>query len=72
MNCDGHPLVLEIRDDGIGGASMETAGTGLAGMADRASALGGHLTIVSPQQGRTSVCAAIPLDAAPPSPPVVK
>ena len=66
MNCDGRALVLEIQDDGIGGASMETAGTGLKGMADRASGLGGRLTIVSPERGGTSVRAAIPLDAAPP------
>jgi PAS domain S-box-containing protein len=72
MNCDGRTLMLEIRDDGIGGASMETAGTGLKGMADRANALGGRLTIVSPQRGGTSVRAAIPVDAAPPSPHVNK
>jgi PAS domain S-box-containing protein len=72
MNCDGHALMLEIRDDGIGGASMEAAGTGLKGMADRASALGGRLTIVSPKRGGTCVRAVIPLDAAPPSSPVVK
>jgi signal transduction histidine kinase len=29
MHCDGRALVLEIRNDGIGGASMETAGSGL-------------------------------------------
>jgi PAS domain S-box-containing protein len=63
INCDGRALVLEIRDDGIGGASMKTAGTGLKGMADRASALDGRLTIGSPPGGGTSVRAAIPLDA---------
>jgi signal transduction histidine kinase len=72
INYDGRALTLEIRDDGIGGASMDTAGTGLKGMADRASGMGGRLTIVSPQRGGTSVRAAIPVDAAPPSSPVVK
>ena len=72
MNCDGRTLVLEIRDDGIGGASMAAAGFGLKGMADRANALGGRLTIVSPERGGTSVRAAIPVDAAPPSSPVVE
>jgi PAS domain S-box-containing protein len=72
MSCDERALMLEIRDDGIGGASMETAGTGLKGMADRANALGGRLTIVSPERGGTSVRAAIPVHAAPPSPPIVK
>jgi PAS domain S-box-containing protein len=65
MNCNGPVLTLEIRDDGIGGASMEKAGTGLKGMADRASALGGHLTIVSPEGGGTSVRATVPVNAAP-------
>ena len=72
MNCDGRTLMLEIRDDGIGGASMAAAGFGLRGMVDRASGLGGRLTIVSPERGGTSVRAAIPLDAAPPSSPVVE
>ena len=61
MKCDGRTLMVEIRDDGIGGASMETAGTGLKGMADRASALGGSLTIVSAQREGTSVRATIPV-----------
>ena len=61
MKCDGRTLMLEIRDDGIGGASMETAGTGLKGIADRASALGGSLTIVSAQREGTSVRATIPV-----------
>jgi PAS domain S-box-containing protein len=66
MKSDGGALMLEIRDDGIGGASMETAGNGLKGMADRAGALGGRFTIVSAERGGTSVRAVIPLDAAPP------
>jgi len=65
MNCDGQTLILEIQDDGIGGASLETGGSGLMGMADRATALGGRLTISSPDQGGTCVRAAIPVGAAP-------
>ena len=42
MNCDGETLCVEIQDDGIGGASLEPGGTGLKGMADRATALGGR------------------------------
>ena len=64
MHCDGRALVLEIRDDGIGGASLETDGSGLKGMADRAGALGGWITIDSPQRGGTCVCATIPVDTA--------
>jgi PAS domain S-box-containing protein len=65
MNCDGQTLFLEIRDDGIGGASLETGGTGLKGMADRATALGGRLTISSPARGGTCVGAAFPVAATP-------
>jgi signal transduction histidine kinase len=65
MNCDGQTLILEIQDDGIGGASLETGGSGLAGMADRATALGGRLTIISPDRGGTCVRAAIPVGTAP-------
>ena len=72
MNCDGRALTLEIRDDGIGGASVGTAGTGLKGMADRASALGGRVTIVSPPRNGTTVYATIPVDAAQPSSRLVK
>ena len=39
--------VVEVRDDGVGGADA-SAGSGLRGLADRVSALGGTLEIVSP------------------------
>jgi signal transduction histidine kinase len=65
MNCDGQTLFLEIQDDGIGGASLETPGTGLKGMADRATALGGSLVISSPARGGTCVGAAFPVAATP-------
>jgi PAS domain S-box-containing protein len=65
MNCDGESLFVEIQDDGIGGASLETGGTGLKGMADRATALGGRLTIRSPARGGTCVRAAFPVAATP-------
>ncbi|MFT4109334.1 sensor histidine kinase [Propionicimonas sp.] len=41
-----------VVDDGVGGA-VTSAGTGLAGLADRVEALGGRLTIVSTQSGTT-------------------
>jgi len=65
VNCDGQALILEIKDDGIGGASLETAGTGLKGMADRATALGGRFTVSSPAGGGTCVRAAFPVAAMP-------
>jgi PAS domain S-box-containing protein len=65
MNCDGETLFVEIQDDGIGGASLETGGTGVKGMADRATALGGRFTISSPARGGTCVGAAFPVAATP-------
>ena len=58
MDCHDQTLLLEIQDDGIGGASLETGGTGLKSMADRATALGGRLTIISPAREGTCVRAA--------------
>ena len=55
MHCDGRALVLEIRNDGIGGASMETAGSGLKGMADRAGAVALYHRRLS--AARSHVCA---------------
>jgi signal transduction histidine kinase len=51
--------VLEVADDGVGGAD-ESAGTGLQGLADRAAALGGTLRILSPPGGGTVVTAELP------------
>lgn len=52
-------LVLEISDDGIGGADP-TRGSGLTGLDDRAAALGGRIRIESPPGGGTRVLAEIP------------
>jgi signal transduction histidine kinase len=52
-------LVLEVRDDGIGGARAD--GSGLVGLADRLAALDGRLRIESPAGGGTLLAAAIPL-----------
>src|SRR4051812_22602187 len=51
--------VIEIRDDGIGGAD-ETVGTGLQGLADRVAALDGTLRIRSPRGTGTVVTADLP------------
>jgi signal transduction histidine kinase len=51
--------VIEIRDDGVGGAD-ETAGTGLQGLADRVAALDGTLRILSPPGAGTVVTADLP------------
>ena len=54
-------LVVDVADDGIGGATATPAGIGLAGLADRIAALDGELTIRSPPAEGTTVHAAIPL-----------
>jgi signal transduction histidine kinase len=52
-------LVLEVTDDGIGGAAGG-GGSGLRGLADRVEALGGRLTVSSPPGRGTTVHAEIP------------
>ena len=49
---------IEVSDDGVGGA--DSAGTGLAGLADRVGALGGTLHIDSPIGGGTRLRAELP------------
>ena len=51
-------LVVEVEDDGIGGA--DPAGAGLKGLADRAVVLDGRLTVRSPAGGPTRVRAELP------------
>jgi signal transduction histidine kinase len=55
----GPLLVLEVSDDGIGGAGAG-GGSGLRGLADRVEALGGRLTVSSPPGRGTTVRAEIP------------
>jgi signal transduction histidine kinase len=52
-------IVVEVVDDGIGGADTER-GTGLRGLADRVEALGGRLRVWTPTGGGTRVRAEIP------------
>jgi signal transduction histidine kinase len=56
--ADGH-LVVEIVDDGIGGADTER-GSGLRGLADRVEALDGRLRVWTPHGGGTRVRAEMP------------
>jgi signal transduction histidine kinase len=56
---DANSLVVEIVDDGVGGADTER-GSGLRGLADRVEALGGRLKVWTPHGGGTRVQAAIP------------
>jgi len=53
-------LIVEVADDGVGGA-VAAEGSGLRGLADRVSALGGHLAVTSPPAEGTKLRASIPL-----------
>jgi signal transduction histidine kinase len=53
-------LLVEIIDDGSGGASP-SSGTGLRGLADRVDALGGRLEVESPPGAGTRVSAHLPV-----------
>jgi signal transduction histidine kinase len=55
----GGALLLEVADDGIGGAAAG-GGSGLRGLADRVEALGGQLTVSSPPGRGTTLRAEIP------------
>ena len=56
---DGDVLVIDVRDDGSGGAAR-TPGSGLEGLAQRVEALDGTLTIDSPPGGPTVIRAQLP------------
>ena len=53
-------VVVEIGDNGSGGASMDR-GSGIRGLADRVEALGGRFELTSPSGGGTIVRATLPL-----------
>jgi signal transduction histidine kinase len=55
----GDMLVIEVVDDGVGGADTER-GSGLRGLADRVEALDGNLRVWSPAGGGTRLRAEIP------------
>jgi len=55
----GALAVINITDDGIGGASL-AKGHGLAGLADRLAGVDGTLTVSSPAAGPTQLTATIP------------
>ncbi len=57
---EGRLLRVEIRDDGVGGL-RRTGISGLSGLEDRVSALGGSFLVESPPGEGTSVSALLPL-----------
>lgn len=56
---DGARLVVEVHDDGVGGAT-EGAGGGLRGLRDRVTGVQGRLRIASPDGGPTVVIVELP------------
>ncbi len=56
---EGDRLIVEITDDGIGGAGAG-GGSGLRGLADRVEALGGRFMVASPPGRGTTLRAEIP------------
>jgi signal transduction histidine kinase len=56
---DGPTAMIEIADDGVGGAH-DAGGSGLRGLADRVEALDGSLRVVSPVGAGTVVTAELP------------
>jgi signal transduction histidine kinase len=57
--ADVRQAVIEISDDGVGGADP-SRGSGLRGLADRVEAVGGWLSVTSPPGGGTTVVATVP------------
>jgi hypothetical protein len=59
VSRDGDRVLVEVCDDGVGGADP-AAGSGLRGLADRVAALDGRLEVRSPPGAGTTVRAVIP------------
>jgi signal transduction histidine kinase len=60
VTADDHAALVEIVDDGVGGADP-AQGSGLRGLADRVEALDGTLRLESPPGGGTRLAAELPL-----------
>jgi signal transduction histidine kinase len=59
LSMQGDRLLIEVRDDGVGGAKAG-AGSGLSGMTERVTAIGGWMRILSPAGGPTSILVELP------------
>lgn len=55
----GDRLIVEIRDDGVGGADA-SMGTGLQGLRDRVIGQGGTMHVISPDGGPTTISVEVP------------
>jgi signal transduction histidine kinase len=57
---DARTLTITVTDDGRGGAADSEQGSGLSGMRDRVAAVGGAVTVESPEAGGTTVRVVLP------------
>ncbi len=55
----GDRLIVEVRDDGVGGADP-LLGTGLAGLSERVAGMAGTMTMLSPLGGPTTLTVELP------------
>jgi signal transduction histidine kinase len=67
VSVEGDRLRLQIRDDGQGGVDV-SKGSGIVGLADRVSAVGGRLEVASRPGHGTTIEAVIPLGVERPAP----
>jgi signal transduction histidine kinase len=63
MGVDESAVRIQVRDDGIGGASF-ARGSGLVGLKDRVEALGGRIGLQSDPGAGTLLIVELPLAAA--------
>jgi len=64
VTCEGGRVLLEVVDDGAGGADA-TRGSGLRGLADRLAVVDGSLHVDSPPGEGTRLSCTVPLTSAP-------
>ena len=62
ITVGGDEVTAVVSDEGVGGARVDTSGTGLAGLRERVRALGGDLMVDSPPKMGTTVTAVVPFE----------
>jgi signal transduction histidine kinase len=68
VDLDDRRCAVEVRDDGMGGATPRADNSGLNGLRDRIGAHSGTMDIICPAAGGTVVRALVPLPREPASP----
>lgn len=65
VDLDDRRCAVEVRDDGLGGATPRADNSGLNGLRDRIGSLSGTMDIICPASGGTVVRASVPLPREP-------